>query len=84
MARIPFVDPDDPDTDPHAAAYLRGVHDVQGVTLNVHRALANHPVLMEKIFEMGEVAYFNLADPLPEACSSRTRPSSWCSSASRR
>ena len=59
MARIPFVDPDDPDTDPHAAAYLRGVHDVQGVTLNVHRALANHPVLMEKIFEMGEVAYFN-------------------------
>lgn len=65
MARIPFVDPDDPTADPQAAALLREVHNAQGVTLNVHRALANHPVLMAKIFELGEIAYFdNGLDPV--------------------
>lgn len=60
MARIPLVHWDDPDVDPKAAAILRDVEGAQEVgVLNVHRALANHPDLMEAIFTLGGVAYFN-------------------------
>ena len=60
MARIPLVDVDDPSTDPRAAALLESVRGAQDVgILNVHRALANHPELMEKFFALGQVAYFD-------------------------
>lgn len=64
MARIPLVDPDDPNTDPEAAQVMAELAGRHGATLNVHRALANHPVLMRKIFDMAETAYFtNGLDP---------------------
>lgn len=60
MARVPLVRADDPGVDPKAAAILTAVAGAQDVgVLNVHRALANHPDLMESIFAMGEIAYFN-------------------------
>ncbi len=60
MARIPLVDVDDPDTDPQAAALLTSVRDAQDVgILNVHRALANHPEMMEKFFALAQVAYID-------------------------
>jgi hypothetical protein len=58
MARVPLVRADDPDVDPKAAAILTAVESAQDVpVLNVHRALANHPDLMEKFFALAEVAY---------------------------
>lgn len=60
MARIPLVRADDPGVDPKAAAILTAVEDAQDVgVLNVHRALANHPDMMEKFFEFAAVAYIN-------------------------
>ena len=55
---MPLVDPDDPDTDPKAAALLRAAAEA-GPLLNVQRALANHPDLMEAFFGLAEIAYFN-------------------------
>ena len=60
MARVPLVRADDPGVDPHAAALLTAVESAQSVgTLNVHRALANHPQIMEKFFALADVAYFS-------------------------
>lgn len=61
MARIPLVDHHDPGTDPKAAAILAAAeHAQEGVpVLNVHRALANHPDLMESFFAFAGVAYIN-------------------------
>lgn len=60
MARIPLIDVDDPTADPRATALLESVRGAQDVgILNVHRALANHPELMEKFFAMAQVAYFD-------------------------
>lgn len=66
MARVPLIRADDPDVDPKAAALLRATEDSRsGAVLNVHRALANHPELMEAIFAFGRVAYFrNSLNPI--------------------
>ncbi len=57
MARIPLVDVDDPDADPEAVELLRSL-DEAGQVLNVTRALANHPVLLTKLFDMAGSCYF--------------------------
>ncbi len=61
MARVPLVDHHDPAADPKAASLLAMAESAQpGVpVLNVHRALANHPDLMEAMMGMASVAYFN-------------------------
>jgi len=60
VARIPLVDVDDPAADPQAAALLTSVRDAQDVgILNVHRAMANHPEMMEKFFALAQVAYID-------------------------
>lgn len=65
MARIPFVDPDDPEADPDAVAALRDFHAKRGRTANVQKALANHPELMRKLFDWAETAYYdNSVDPV--------------------
>ena len=56
MARIPLLDPDDPQVDPKAAALMGAVHEQYGTTYNVIRGLANHPDAMEAFFALqGEV-----------------------------
>ena len=58
MARIPLVDHHDPDADPKAVELLTAVEGAQDVgILNVHRALANHPELMQSFFDFAGVAY---------------------------
>jgi hypothetical protein len=68
VARIPLVDHHDPGTDPIAKALLQAAEDAQpevGV-LNVHKALANHPVALQKFMEFASVVYFDnsLPDPI--------------------
>ena len=58
MTRVPLVDENDPDADPQAAALLRSLIDGGHEILNVHRAMANHPELMEKLFALAGAAYF--------------------------
>src|SRR5689334_5848969 len=60
MSRIHLVDPDDPSADPKARALLLGLRDRYGADLNVLRALANHPDLMESFLHLG-------AQPAPRA-----------------
>jgi alkylhydroperoxidase family enzyme len=58
MARIPLPGPDDPSLDPRAAEMLRRVEQSGGEgVLNVHRALANHPELMQAFSRFAAVAY---------------------------
>lgn len=67
VARIPLIDPDDPNADPLARELLGAYAAAQpdSGALNVQKALANHPVVMQKLFELVDVAYFNnsLSDP---------------------
>lgn len=58
MARVPLVRADDPGVDPLAAALLTAAAEQPSGVLNVHRALANHPQIMEKFFDLAGVAYF--------------------------
>jgi alkylhydroperoxidase family enzyme len=53
MARIPLVDPDDPDADPKARALLLRLRARMGRDINVLRALANHPDVMENFLHLG-------------------------------
>ena len=58
MARIPLIRGDDPDADPEAVALVGAIESRRGVaTLNVQRALANHPELMRAMGAMADVAY---------------------------
>jgi alkylhydroperoxidase family enzyme len=59
MARIPFVDVEDPSTDPKAATLLRVATDALDMELNVWKAMANHPEIMEATLNLLNVAYFN-------------------------
>jgi hypothetical protein len=43
MARIPLVDPDDPDIGPDARELLGARTGASGEVMNVLRAMANHP-----------------------------------------
>ena len=53
VPRIRLVDPDDPDADPKARALLLTLRDRFGADVNVLRALANHPDLMESFLHLG-------------------------------
>jgi hypothetical protein len=59
MARIPFVDVEDPSTDPKAATLLRVATEALDMELNVWKAMANHPEIMEATLNLLNVAYFN-------------------------
>jgi hypothetical protein len=65
VARIPLPNPDDPDVDPHARTLLQAVHAAQPDVglLNVHRALANHPVAMEQLLGLLTTVYFENSLP---------------------
>lgn len=56
MARIPLIDPDDPGTDPETRRVLESSVSSEGhgppELLNVLRALANHPQLLEGLSSM--------------------------------
>jgi hypothetical protein len=58
VARVPLVDVDDPNADPDAVELLRSLEDADQEILNVHRAMANHPELMGKLFNLAGSAYF--------------------------
>lgn len=61
MARIPLVDPADEGTDPLARQTLEHVRALRGraVDPNVYRAMANHPLALQKLVEFGTVVYFD-------------------------
>ena len=60
MARIPLVDSADEGTDPLARQTLERVRALRGraVDPNVYRAMANHPLALQKLVEFGTVVYF--------------------------
>jgi alkylhydroperoxidase family enzyme len=58
MPRLPLVDPDDPDADPHARALLGRVRELRGRVFNVYRAIGNHPQVLEGVLAFGKAAYF--------------------------
>lgn len=60
MTRIPLVDPDDLDADPKARSLLLELRQRSGRDINVLRALANHPDLLETFLHLG-------AQPAPTA-----------------
>ena len=60
MARIPLVDPDDPHADPKARSLLLRLRERTGRDINVLRALAHHPDVLESVLHMG-------AQPAPAA-----------------
>ena len=53
MTRIPLVDPDDPNADPKARSLLLELRQRSGRDINVLRALANHPDLLETFLHLG-------------------------------
>ncbi len=64
MARLPLVDPDDPNADPKARgllgvirAGLNGSNDLPWTNINVYRAMANHPDAFEALLGFGELVY---------------------------
>jgi alkylhydroperoxidase family enzyme len=64
MSRLPLVDPDDPGTDPAARELLLRARaanerreEIPWRDVNVIRALANHPALMEAFNAFGRVVY---------------------------
>ena len=61
MARIPLVDSADEGSDPLARQTLEEVRALRGraVDPNVYRAMANHPLALQKLVEFGTVVYFD-------------------------
>jgi alkylhydroperoxidase family enzyme len=59
MARVPYVNADDPQADPAAVAVLRSLEDAGQEILNVHRAMANHPEMMARLLDMAGPSYFD-------------------------
>ncbi len=61
MARIPLVDSADDGTGPLARQTLEHVRALRGraVDPNVYRAMANHPLALQKLVEFGTVVYFD-------------------------
>jgi alkylhydroperoxidase family enzyme len=54
MNRIPLVDPDDPEADPKARTLLLRLRAQTGRDINVLRALANHPDVLEHFLHLGD------------------------------
>jgi alkylhydroperoxidase family enzyme len=64
MARLPLVDPDDPNADPKARQLLQLVRAglsssdaLPWTDINVYRAMANHPDAFEGLLTFGARAY---------------------------
>ncbi len=64
MARLPLIDPDDPNADPKARqllgfvrAALEGNESLPWTDINVYRAMANHPDAFEALLTFGARAY---------------------------
>ena len=63
MARLPLIDPDDPNADPKARALLGAVRaglasgDAPWTDINVYQAMANHPDAFESLLLFGERVY---------------------------
>ena len=64
MARLPLVDPDDPDADPTARALLGAVRAGLSRTdalpwtdINVYSSMANHPEAFGALLQFGAVVY---------------------------
>ncbi|MGH2686452.1 MAG: carboxymuconolactone decarboxylase family protein [Actinomycetota bacterium] len=63
MARLPLVDPDDPNADPKARALLALVRaglsasDLPWNDINVYRAMANHAESFEALLTLMDRAY---------------------------
>ena len=51
MARLPYVEPDDPSADPRAVRML------VGVDVNLYKAMANHPDLLEGFAALAGAVY---------------------------
>jgi alkylhydroperoxidase family enzyme len=60
MARLPIVDPNDPDADAAAVDVLRRVSGRSGRTVprNVWATMANHPRALDKVADLARVVYF--------------------------
>ena len=59
MARLPLVDPDDPDADPRMREALLGSVRGSSIQPNVFRAIANNPPVLKALAQFGSVVYFN-------------------------
>jgi alkylhydroperoxidase family enzyme len=63
VARLPLIDPDDPNADPKARELLSLVRgglersDLPWTDINVYRAMANHPDALEGILTFGGRVY---------------------------
>lgn len=64
MARLPLVDPDDPDADPTARSLLGAVRSSLGRSdslpwsdINVYSSMANHPEALGALLQFGAVVY---------------------------
>ncbi|MDQ1397752.1 MAG: hypothetical protein QOG64_3011 [Acidimicrobiaceae bacterium] len=64
MARLPLVDPDDPDADPAARSMLSAIRanldrndDLPWHDINVYSAMANHPKALGALLGFGNVVY---------------------------
>ena len=64
MARLPLVDPDDPDADPTARALLGAVRasltstdSLPWTDINVYSSMANHPEAFGALLQFGSVVY---------------------------
>lgn len=64
MARLPLVDPDDPNADPKARellglvrAGLSSSDALPWTDINVYRAMANHPAAFQGLLTFGAAAY---------------------------
>ena len=64
MARLPIVDPDDPNTDPTAKALLGAIRSglsrsesLPWTDINVYSTMANHPEALGALLQFGNVVY---------------------------
>jgi len=62
MARLPYLDADDPSTDPQAGAMLRSIR-LAGGDVNLLKAMANHPGVLQAFMGFAGTAYFTSSLP---------------------
>ena len=68
MARIPLIDPDDPDGDPEVRSMLLDLRERFGGDTNYYLALGSNAAALRGILALGEASYFGdqLDFPLTE------------------
>ncbi|HYC23865.1 MAG TPA: carboxymuconolactone decarboxylase family protein [Candidatus Bathyarchaeia archaeon] len=62
MARLPYVDADDPAADPEARDLLRAMK-LAGGDVNLLKAMANHPAILRGFMGFAGPAYFTSSLP---------------------